>query len=51
MRGVRMAMEMQAAIQSVMSGWRARGDTIGLGVGLAKGPAIVGRIGYEGRSD
>ena len=51
MRGVRMAMEMQAAIQSVMSGWRARGHTIGFGIGLAKGPAIVGRIGYEGRSD
>ena len=51
MRGVRMAMEMQAAIQSVMSGWRARGHTIGFGMGLAKGPAIVGRIGYEGRSD
>jgi adenylate cyclase len=51
MRGVRMAMEMQAAIQSVMSGWRAHGHTIGFGMGLAKGPAIVGRIGYEGRSD
>ena len=51
MRGIRMAMEMQAAIQSVMSGWRARGHTIGFGMGLAKGPAIVGRIGYEGRSD
>ena len=34
-----------------MSGWRARGHTIGFGVGLAKGPATVGRIGYEGRSD
>ena len=50
-RGVRMAMEMQAAIQSLMSDWRARGHTIGFGMGLAKGPAIVGRIGYEGRSD
>ena len=50
-RGVRMAIEMQAAIQSLMSGWRARGHAIGFGMGLAKGPAIVGRIGYEGRSD
>ncbi len=50
-RGVRMAMEMQAAIQSVVAGWRARGHAIGFGMGLAKGPAIVGRIGYEGRSD
>jgi class 3 adenylate cyclase len=46
-----MATEMQAAIQSLMSGWRARGHALGFGMGLAKGPAIVGRIGYEGRSD
>jgi adenylate cyclase len=44
-------MEMQAAVQPLMSGWRARGHAIGFGMGLAKGPAIVGRIGYEGRSD
>ncbi len=29
----------------------ASGHAIGFGMGLAKGPAIVGRIGYEGRSD
>jgi class 3 adenylate cyclase len=51
LKGLRMAVEMQAAVQSLMTGWRARGHTIGFGVGLAKGPATVGRIGYEGRSD
>ena len=51
LHGVRMAVEMQGAVQSLMSGWRARGHTIGFGVGLAQGPATVGRIGYEGRSD
>src|ERR1700694_4247787 len=35
----------------MIAGWRARGHAIGFGVGLAKGPATVGRIGYEGRSD
>jgi len=50
-RGVRMAVEMQAAVQSLMDGYRARGHVLGFGVGLAKGPATVGRIGYEGRSD
>ena len=49
LRGVRMALEMQAAVQSLILGWRARGYTVGFGVGLAKGPATVGRIGYEGR--
>ena len=51
LHGVRMAVEMQGSVQSLMNGWRARGHTIGFGVGLAKGPATVGRIGYEGRSD
>ncbi len=51
LRGVEMAVEMQRSVQSLMAGWRARRHTIGFGVGLAKGPATVGRIGYEGRSD
>jgi adenylate cyclase len=51
LRGVEMALEMQRSVQSLMAGWRARGHMIGFGVGLAKGPATVGRIGYEGRSD
>jgi adenylate cyclase len=51
LQGLRMAAEMQASVQSLMLDWRARGHSIGFGVGLAKGPATVGRIGYEGRSD
>ena len=51
LRGVEIAVEMQRSVQSLMAGWRARGHTIGFGVGLAKGLATVGRIGYEGRSD
>jgi adenylate cyclase len=51
LRGVEMGVEMQRSVQSLMAGWRARGHAIGFGVGLAKGPATVGRIGYEGRSD
>jgi adenylate cyclase len=50
-RGLRMALDMQASVQAMIAGWRGRGHTIGFGVGLAKGPATVGRIGYEGRSD
>jgi adenylate cyclase len=51
LQAVRMAVEMQSAVQSLMIGWRARGHAIGFGVGLAKGWATVGRIGYEGRHD
>jgi class 3 adenylate cyclase len=50
-RGVRMAADMQAAVQALIGAWRGRGHTLGFGVGLAKGAATVGRIGYEGRQD
>jgi class 3 adenylate cyclase len=49
--GVRMVLEMQAAVRDLIVRWRARGYAIGFGVGLAKGTATVGRIGYEGRVD
>jgi len=49
--GARMVLEMQAAVQELIVRWRARGYAIGFGVGLAKGTATVGRIGYEGRLD
>jgi class 3 adenylate cyclase len=48
---VRMAIEMQRSVQELIVGWRARGQTIGFGVGVAFGEATVGRIGYEGRID
>jgi adenylate cyclase len=51
LRGVRLAADMQASVQSLIKEWRARGHAVGFGVGLAKGPATVGRIGYEGRQD
>lgn len=51
LRGVRMAGDMQAAVQALIAGWRAKGHSLGFGIGLAKGIATVGRIGYEGRHD
>ncbi len=50
-RAVRMAVDMQNAVQTLILGWRRRGHHIGFGVGLARGEATVGRIGYEGRLD
>ena len=49
--GLRMTVEMQNEVQSLIARWRKRGHSIGFGVGLAKGVATVGRIGYEGRVD
>jgi adenylate cyclase len=42
---------MQAAVQALIARWRIHGHSIGFGVGLAKGPATVGCIGYEGRHE
>src|SRR5438552_6947865 len=41
----------KVAVQSLASGWRARGYGMGFGVGIAMGPATVGTVGYEGRLD
>src|SRR5271166_1596732 len=50
-RAVRMALDMQSAVQALILRWRERGYAIGFGVGIATGTATVGRIGYEGRID
>ena len=50
-RGLRLATDMQEVVQSLASGWRARGYGMGFGVGIAMGPATVGTVGYEGRLD
>jgi class 3 adenylate cyclase len=47
-----MALDMQANVQKVLVGLRVQGHQLGFGVGLAMGPATVGRIGSEeGRLD
>ena len=51
LRAVNLAMEMQRSVQELIVGWRTHGHRIGFGVGLAMGPATVGRIGYESRFD
>ena len=51
LRAARLAIDMQAAVQSLVIGWRTKGYAIGFGVGIAMGPAIVGTVGYEGRID
>ncbi|EIM30185.1 adenylate/guanylate cyclase domain-containing protein [Microvirga lotononidis] len=51
LRAVDLAVEMQVSVQELTVGWRDRGHRIGFGVGLAMGPATVGRIGYESHFD
>jgi class 3 adenylate cyclase len=48
-RAVVMARDMQRDVQELLAGWRALEGRLGFGVGIAMGPATVGRIGSEGR--
>ncbi|WFU43247.1 adenylate/guanylate cyclase domain-containing protein [Bradyrhizobium sp. CB82] len=48
---VRLAIDLQVAVQSVAGKWCAAGHAIGFGVGIAMGMATVGTVGYEGRLD
>lgn len=50
-RAVRMALAMREAVQALVAGWQRRGFALGFGVGIAQGPATLGRIGFEGRYD
>jgi class 3 adenylate cyclase len=49
LRAVHMARDMQMSVQKLLVDWRAMDTRLGFGVGLAMGPATVGRIGTEGR--
>jgi class 3 adenylate cyclase len=51
LRALNMASDMQRSVQRLQVKWRALGHQLGFGVGLAMGPATVGRIGSEGRLD
>ena len=51
LRAARMVIEMQATVQALAATWRARGHALGFGIGLAMGPATVGRIGSDSRMD
>lgn len=49
LRAVQMARDMQVSVQKLLVNWRTHHPQLGFGVGLAMGPATVGRIGSEGR--
>ena len=50
-RALRMALAMRDSVARLAIGWRKRGWDLALGVGLAKGYATIGAIGFEGRWD
>src|SRR4029453_2092145 len=50
-RAVRMAEAMRGQIRVLGAEWRRRGYDLDLGMGIAKGYATIGAIGFEGRRD
>jgi class 3 adenylate cyclase/CheY-like chemotaxis protein len=50
-RAACMAIAMRDAIGRLAAGWRRHGHTLGFGIGIARGHATIGRIGFERRSD
>ncbi|MET4480025.1 adenylate/guanylate cyclase domain-containing protein [Bradyrhizobium sp. F1.13.3] len=51
LRAIDLAVDMQKNVQALIAGWQSQGYHVGFGVGLASGPATVGRIGYKDRLD
>jgi len=50
-RGARMALAMQRAFAPMGERWRKHGHDLALGIGIARGFATLGAMGYEGRFD
>lgn len=46
-----MALAMQQAFHPLAARWRKLGHDLGLGIGIARGYATLGAVGYEGRFD
>jgi len=50
-RAIRMAMAMRERVAQMSDAWRKHGHDLALGIGIAKGYATIGAIGFEGRLD
>jgi adenylate cyclase len=50
-RAVAMALAMRAGVAGLTESWRAQGHELGFGVGIARGFATLGRIGFDQRFD
>ena len=51
LRAVRLAVDMRAHIEKLAHVWRGRGHELGFGIGIAVGPATLGKIGFDRRFD
>ena len=51
LQAVNMAVSMREHVNELAVGWRKAGYDLGFGVGIARGYATLGRVGFEGRYD
>ena len=51
LQAVSMAVSMRQHVAELSVGWRKAGYDLGFGVGIARGFATLGRVGFEGRYD
>ncbi len=50
-KAVKMSVAMRDTVTELNSNWKKRGYNLGFGIGVDKGYATLGRIGFEGRFD
>ena len=50
-RAIRMSLAMRQRVAEMIVGWRKLGYDLALGIGIARGYATIGGIGFEGRWD
>ncbi len=50
-RAVRLSLQMRERIRALAEGWRKRGHNLGFGVGVARGDATLGSVGFEHRQE
>lgn len=51
LQAVKAAIEMREAMDKLLETWRLMGHELGFGIGISKGYATLGTIGFEGRFD
>ncbi len=50
-RAVRLAIDMRSGLETLSQAWRERGHDLGFGIGIARGTATLGKIGFDRRFD
>ena len=51
LQAVRMALAVREAMVDLSQAWKRRGHDLGFGIGISRGYATIGAIGFEGRRD